>query len=137
MYFRNWLKLECCICFQIQKHVLKWLKKVSNSHFEDTSNFNKNDIYKIRDTLNLKCLSGLRLSFDNDTIYNPNHEFVDSLKTNAAIFMLQNVFQRNIRQAFMITLLHKQQAFQPDPVLRHHWHQCEQKWFHSSFLQPF
>ena len=33
----------------------------------DASNLNENDIYKIGDPLNLKCPSGLRLSFDNDT----------------------------------------------------------------------
>ena len=46
----------------------------------------------------------------------------------------ENVFQRN-KFCFM-QMFHKQQAFQLDQVLHHHWHQCEQTWFHSSSLQP-
>ena len=46
----------------------------------------------------------------------------------------ENVFQRN-KFCFM-QMFHKQQAFQLDQVLHHHWHQCVQTWFHSSSLQP-
>ena len=41
----------------------------------DASNLNENDIFKIGDPLNLKCPSGLRLSFDNDTFDEWDNEF--------------------------------------------------------------